>query len=1681
MKFKKGIMKSLSILAILCISLPALQFFLPTASAAGEYDDAYEENDTIGEAWEFSYNTGYISGINQSDDDWFYYEVNPHDKITVNIYYNAAEANMNVSLYNSSETLLATEIEYGYGQKKVEYINTHDQNELIYLKVFGNNSMKLYDLNAYFDYVSDLEPNNVMEDASKLHFPGFFSDGIQEDDDWYDICVEANQSLHVSLRDWSYSNAINITLFDNTHSIIAYPYESSSENNKLQWFNPNNFDMSVYLLVNGTNESYGYELDLDMIIDREPNNSPSEAVELPFPGTYDQGMFQEGQDYYKLFLKNGDFVKFHMSNLNYGSYYMNMTLLNSSLMPVSVGFDEYNDGNIYLNHTNFGEGQWYYLLIDGDNMGGSYSFDFGFFIDLEPNNDFGSASTIYNPGFYSKNSLDDEDWYKFYVKSGEEMEFRLDDMGSSEPMLFHVFNSSSNFLMSSWDQDGLQYVSFKNNNTDQFFYFRVYSNDGNYMAYGYNLDLQILDSNNDDDPYEPNNFCSEAPSFTLPLSLNDLIQKDDDYFKFYLNAGDAITVALATEPGNFINILLRHWDGYDINDQNNTGSYGGYCTLNFVASESRDYYASISGSNTGDIYNLSVIQTGTDDWAEENDDYYQAEYIGESGNLLEMQQWDDDYYSIEVMPNNRLMVNFTSDPTDWYDMQLYDIGNIYLWSAGSQESGKLWLNWTNTGTEDVNITIRIYGNNNGKLYWVSYGQELVTGGTDDWAEENDDYYHARHIGGSGYLSEMQQWDDDYYSIEVMPNNRLMVNFTSDPTDWYDMQLYDIGNIYLWSASSEESGKLWLNWTNTGTENVNITILITGNGNGKLYWVSYGQELVTSETDDDEFEPNDNREQAAWISGGYYPDLYQGNDDWYNISVAAGYVLEVELWFNGSSNDIDFELYNSLGGPIGGSYSVTDYESFIFHNLQESQTLSLRVYGNNNFQPYTMNVNIYPDSDDWMEENDYSTQACFLGLPFEGKNLRNFDDDWYEFHLEPNDIAEIHFDPKDASNPLQVEIWEQNGDLVFNVTVWGLHTISVEAYTNPNDYTMRVSGSNYGGIYDMEILLNGVSVNTDDWMEDNDESSTATSLNLPFEEWGLRSMDEDWYSFWMEGGDFIDVFVWNSNPTDYLRLVIYDPSWNVIKNQTIYGDSNGPIYINPAESGFYFILITTDFTEFHGNHYDLRVDLNDQRFVHDDWAEENDVQTSPYSLANNDYYSDLVCLDDDWFVFGPIMSQETLHVELRYDTVSNLVIELFDGTGAYHGFQVDDQTWGKVLTWTAGGYFSNAYLLVSGDYNTPYTLDLRVGTAVNDDWAEENDDISSAKDLSINRHNGLIQNDMDWYKIWLEPNDLLDIILEYDNALPGLWMDLDLYEWSSTAESLLVSGTNDNGKNKLSYTNENLAKYVYIRVNGPNNGDWYDLDLTLNPSTSPEEPSLDWVAYNSGDFAEWDATVEVFTEGGNSTLFEGSLRGDITDVQLGEHSVIVSSNMQWSNIPTEYLQGWITGAYNFDIEGDGFAYPAYFGFASVFVGDGFHYSDTQKIFTNIFDTSYDILDDGRTLEVEYNPSEGPYYKMRVTYTEDGFLKEISIEGDFVDAVGNIFAYGKIHLLLSSSSVVEEIKTDDTMTNSTDDGNGTGADSNPFSGFDLSSIPGFPAEIIGGVLGLTIIAMIVAVKKKSKKVF
>ena len=84
--------------------------------------------------------------------------------------------------------------------------------------------------------------------------------------------------------------------------------------------------------------------------------------------------------------------------------------------------------------------------------------------------------------------------------------------------------------------------------------------------------------------------------------------------------------------------------------------------------------------------------------------------------------------------------------------------------------------------------------------------------------------------------------------------------------------------------------------------------------------------------DDEFEPNDEYGSAEVVSssGGNWFGLTlcdTTDQDWFELSLAAGTEIFVDIFFTNAEGDTDVELTDDTGTLIDGGYSAGDNESF----------------------------------------------------------------------------------------------------------------------------------------------------------------------------------------------------------------------------------------------------------------------------------------------------------------------------------------------------------------------------------------------------------------------------------------------------------------------------------------------------------------------------------------------------------------------------------------------------------------------------------------------------------------------------------------------------------------------------------------------------------------------------------
>ena len=108
----------------------------------------------------------------------------------------------------------------------------------------------------------------------------------------------------------------------------------------------------------------------------------------------------------------------------------------------------------------------------------------------------------------------------------------------------------------------------------------------------------------------------------------------------------------------------------------------------------------------------------------------------------------------------------------------------------------------------------------------------------------------------------------------------------------------------------------------------------------------------------------------------------------------------------------------------------------------------------------------------------------------------------------------------------------------------------------------------------------------------------------------------------------------------------------------------------------------------------------------------------------------------------------------------------------------------------------------------------------DDEYEENDIKASAKGINTGLYENLCQYDEDWYSIYIDGSDGLELKLIFDTN--GTTMNIFIYdEWD---DRIMSYGSNQTDFLLIDWLNNEYSKTVFIRVTGQNNGDLYDLEV-----------------------------------------------------------------------------------------------------------------------------------------------------------------------------------------------------------------------------------------------------------------
>jgi hypothetical protein len=196
-------------------------------------EDAYEPNDTMGEAWHPGYNwvRTWLFSINglgiQADEDWYRIDVDQGaERVQVDCRFTHADGDIDMALYDSTGTFLAESasvtddefIDYAVSSGGTYYVQVH----------YGN-AGNTYDL-RWDDLTEDIyEENDTLGTAwhpgynwERTWLASINGFGIQADEDWYRIDVDQGaQRVQVDCSFFHAEGDINIALYDSAGSLLA--------------------------------------------------------------------------------------------------------------------------------------------------------------------------------------------------------------------------------------------------------------------------------------------------------------------------------------------------------------------------------------------------------------------------------------------------------------------------------------------------------------------------------------------------------------------------------------------------------------------------------------------------------------------------------------------------------------------------------------------------------------------------------------------------------------------------------------------------------------------------------------------------------------------------------------------------------------------------------------------------------------------------------------------------------------------------------------------------------------------------------------------------------------------------------------------------------------------------------------------------------------------------------------------------------------------------------------------------------------------------------------------------------------------------------------------------------------------------------------------------------------------
>ena len=1329
----------------------------PTCAA-----DSFEPNDSLGGAAIVT--TTSYTGLSacDSDDDWYEVALLNGEDIDFDVAFSAVEGNIDIELYDSASTLLASSL--GTGETEaVGWTATADQS--VFLRVFlatdsGSLPGNTYTLNVAGVPPSclpdSLEPNEDLASAALITAGTHNNLSIcPADADWYAIDLLTGDTLSVDLFFDHDEGDLGLQAFDASGTSLSTV--NSNDDNETMTLGVS-ADGLLYLEVTldpdqGSVPGNSYSLVVDAVSltcptdAYEPNDNAAGPAAVG-PGTYTGlSACDTDADYYAIDLAGGDLLDVDVLFSHAGGD-IDLALLDiaGSVITESISSDD----NESLSHAVTATATYLVrveLVADSGDLGNAYTMllSTGSSVcepdDFEPNDDFAAAAPI-TPDVYDALSAcdSDEDWYSFTLPEGAVLDVDVSFAHAEGDIDIYLLDDILTELGSGLTINDNESVSHTTAYSGTYYLQVVLAGDlGALPGNPYTLSVSAPSVPCPYDSSEPNDDFATAGQ--LPTDgLTDLAvcPTDDDWFMLVPTAGDVIT----------LDVLFAHDEG-DID----VTLYDGALTVLEDSLTSDDdeqiIYTALDDSvlvlevalvlDTGllDGNAYSIVVDGLSevcfpDIYESNDDAAGATAVVDGDTVTDLTacQANVDWFALELNAGDEINVLATFDNAEGdIDLNLYNPSEVYLTAATSVDDDEL-LNYgtSETGTHYLEaVLVADSGVVPGNSYEITF-DVVSTVCVPDAYEPNENLQDASALTPGSYLGLTTCSDPDWYAIEMGTAEVLSLDvlFDHDEGD-IDIALYDSGSSLVESsASGDDDESIVFNATAAGTYYLEVSLTTDlGGDSGNTYDLEFAVAAINCTAD--AYEPNDSQFSPTTLLSGQTAGLVAcpTDFDWFNFGAAPGDIIDLLAQFDGADGDLDLELYDPNGTLVDSATSVTSNEQIV-HTATESGQYVVGVQFVSEGAPpdgveYALNLSVGAESCffDWAEDNDDFTGPTLL-LPGEHPHLLvcDTDEDWFTIELLDDQILEVEATFSHAEGDVDLYLYDPTLTFVDQaLSTDDNESISYQAPPATGGmHVLRVilasdTGSITGNPYSLDVGYSDTSGCPVDDQEDNDSNIGASTIALgAYPNQSVCETDEDWFGIALGAGDTLNVDLTFAHVDGDIDIYLYDTTFTEVASGTTTTDNESVSYTSPIAGGALIQITMPGDDAVMGNTYDMVLSGSTSTCT-PDMFEEDDSSGAAAPLPLGTTLGLRACpSDEDWSLVLLDVGQTATWTATFAHAEGDIDLALYDFGGNLldSSLSVDDNE-SISFAATVFGYYYVQTSLVSdvGDPGNGYSMGLTI--------------------------------------------------------------------------------------------------------------------------------------------------------------------------------------------------------------------------------------------------------------------------------------------------------------------------------------------------------------------------------------